>query len=180
MKAHAMKQELNPAGPWEDGVEYLGSQAEYHVCPQDATPCDLHILKEHGPVDTAVLLKNQKNITLDFNGATLALHGKLQAFVLEKCENITVKNVLCYLDACASAVGVVNGVFILLRYREQWIAWYIVAIRETVINIMVGQWILLVLKAGYLTNTTYGYIKWTKYIKTHTAEIEEDTKRSVL
>ena len=94
--------------------------------------------------------------------------------------NIMVKNVLCYLDACASAVGVVNGVFILLRYREQWIAWYIVAILETVINIMVGQWILLVLKAGYLTNTTYGYIKWTKYIKTHSTEIEEDTKRSVL
>jgi nicotinamide mononucleotide transporter len=94
--------------------------------------------------------------------------------------NITVKNVLCYLDACASAVGVVNGVFILLRYREQWIAWYIVAILETVINIMVGQWILLVLKLGYLTNTTYGYIKWTQYIKTHTAEIEEDAKRAVL
>ena len=57
--------------------------------------------------------------------------------------------------------------FILLRYREQWIAWYLVALLETVINILAGQWILLVLKAGYLTNTTYGYIKWTKYIKKH-------------
>ena len=107
MKAHAMKQELNPAGPWEDGVEYLGSQAEYHVCPQDATPCDLHILKGHGPVDTAVLLKNQKNITLDFNGATLALHGKLQAFVLEKCENITVKNVDILNDRASFTEGTI-------------------------------------------------------------------------
>ena len=73
----------------------------------------------------------------------------------------------CYLDACASAVGIANGVFILLRYREQWICWYIVAILETIINIMAGQWVLLVLKAGYLTNTTYGYIKWTKYIRSH-------------
>ena len=32
---------------------------------------------------------------------------------------------------------------------------------------MAGQWVLLVLKAGYLTNTTYGYIKWNKYIKEH-------------
>ncbi len=94
--------------------------------------------------------------------------------------NVTVKNVLCYLDACASAVGIANGVFILLRYREQWIAWYIVAILETVINIMAGQWILLVLKAGYLTNTTYGYIKWTKYIKTHSAEIEADKNKKML
>lgn len=78
-------------------------------------------------------------------------------------------DIAAYLDACASAVGIANGLFILLRYREQWIAWYIVAIIETVINIMAGQWILLVLKAGYLTNTTYGYIKWTKYIKAHNA-----------
>lgn len=81
--------------------------------------------------------------------------------------NVTLKNVVCYLDACASAVGIVNGVLILLRYREQWIAWYICAIIETVINVMAGQWVLLVLKLGYLTNTTYGYIKWTKYINSH-------------
>ena len=79
--------------------------------------------------------------------------------------NVTLKNVVCYIDACASAVGIANGLLILFRYREQWIAWYIVAILETVINIIAGQWILLILKAGYLTNTTYGYIKWTKYIK---------------
>lgn len=77
------------------------------------------------------------------------------------------KNIVCYIDACASAVGIANGVFILLRYREQWIAWYICSALETVINILAGQWILLVLKVGYLTNTTYGYIKWTKYIREH-------------
>ncbi len=77
----------------------------------------------------------------------------------------TILKVVCYLDACASAVGIANGVFILLRYREQWWAWYICTFLEIAINIISGQWVLLVLKAGYLTNTTYGYIKWTKYIK---------------
>ncbi len=81
--------------------------------------------------------------------------------------NRTLEVLVCYLDACVSAVGICNGVFILLRIREQWIAWYICTILETVINILSGQYVLLVLKAGYLTNTTYGYIKWTKYIKTH-------------
>ena len=85
--------------------------------------------------------------------------------------NSTLKTIACYLDACASAVGIANGLLILFRYREQWIAWYISAIIETVINIMAGQWILLVLKAGYLTNTTYGYIKWTQYIRQHNAAI---------
>ncbi len=88
--------------------------------------------------------------------------------------NQTLENVVCYLDACASAVGIANGLFILLRYREQWIAWYICAFLETIINILAGQWVLLILKAGYFTNTTYGYIKWTKYIKNHTAaKVEE-------
>ena len=81
--------------------------------------------------------------------------------------NRTFEVVVCYIDACASAVGIANGVFILLRYREQWLAWYLSCILETIINILSGQYVLLVLKAGYITNTTYGYIKWTKYIHTH-------------
>ena len=83
----------------------------------------------------------------------------------------TAEIVVCYLDAFASAVGVCNGLFILFRIREQWIAWYVCAILETIINIILGQWVLLVLKLAYFTNTTYGYIKWTKYIKEH--EIKE-------
>ena len=79
---------------------------------------------------------------------------------------------VCYLDACASAVGVCNGLFILFRFKEQWVAWYICTILETIMNILLGQWVLLVLKAGYLTNTTYGYIKWSKYIKTHHTDIK--------
>ncbi len=87
--------------------------------------------------------------------------------------NELLENIVCYLDACASAVGIANGVFILLRYREQWIAWYICAILESAINILSGQYVLLVLKVGYLTNTTYGYIKWTKYIKEHKEAAED-------
>ena len=78
--------------------------------------------------------------------------------------------VIAYMDACVSAVGMANGLFILFRYREQWLAWYISTFLETAINIISGQWVLLVLKAGYLTNTTYGYIKWTKYIKSHKSD----------
>ncbi|MGN1419412.1 MAG: nicotinamide riboside transporter PnuC [Acutalibacteraceae bacterium] len=89
--------------------------------------------------------------------------------------NETLEVIVCYLDACVSAVGICNGVFILLRIREQWIAWFIDAILEGVINILSGQYVLLVLKLGYLTNTTYGYIKWTKYIKEH-KEAAEDKK----
>lgn len=81
--------------------------------------------------------------------------------------NRTVQNVVAYLDACVTAVGIANGLFIFFRFREQWIAWYIDAALETVINILCGQYVLIVLKLGYFTNSTYGYIKWTEYIKEH-------------
>lgn len=84
----------------------------------------------------------------------------------------TLEKIVCYVDACASAVGIANGLFILFRYREQWIAWYIASFCDLAINIIAGQWVLLVLKVGYLTNTTYGYIKWTKYIKSHKVNVE--------
>ena len=84
--------------------------------------------------------------------------------------NEVLEVVVCYLDACVSAVGIANGVFILLRYREQWIAWYLSTVLEAAINILSGQYVLLVLKLGYLTNTTYGYIRWTRYIHKNSAE----------
>lgn len=84
--------------------------------------------------------------------------------------NRSLEVVVAYIDACASAVGVANGLFIFFRFREQWIAWYICAALEAVINIISGQYVLLILKLGYFTNTTYGYIKWTKYIKSHKEE----------
>ena len=90
--------------------------------------------------------------------------------------NETIEVIVCYLDACVSAVAVANGVFIFLRYREQWIAWYLDAILEGIINILSGQYVLLVLKVGYLTNTTYGYIKWTKYIKKLNEQEQEQEK----
>ena len=81
--------------------------------------------------------------------------------------NEALETAIIYIDACASAVGIANGLFIFFRFREQWIAWYICAALEAAINILSGQYVLLILKLGYFTNTTYGYIKWTKYIKTH-------------
>lgn len=90
--------------------------------------------------------------------------------------NETLEVIVCYLDACVSAVAICNGVFIFFRIREQWIAWFIDAILEGVINILSGQYVLLILKVGYLTNSTYGFIKWTKYIKSHKEEAEQDKK----
>ena len=40
----------------------------------------------------AIYLKGRKNITVDGNGATLLVHGKMTPLVFDGCENITVRN----------------------------------------------------------------------------------------
>lgn len=81
--------------------------------------------------------------------------------------NRKVETLIIYLDACTSIVGIANGLFILFRLKEQWYAWYLYSIIEMIINILSGQYVLLVLKVAFLVNTTYGYIKWSQYIKAH-------------
>lgn len=41
---------------------------------------------------SAIFIKEKKNITIDGNGATLLVHGKMTPFLFDKCDNITVKN----------------------------------------------------------------------------------------
>lgn len=72
-----------------------------------------------------------------------------------------------YLDALANTFSVCNGLFLLLCLREQWFAWYGVCILEAVIWILMGNYVMLLLSFGYLTNSTYGLIKWSIYTKKH-------------
>ena len=87
--------------------------------------------------------------------------------------NEVLENVVCYMDACVTVVAILNGLAILFRFREQWICWFADAVLECAINIIAGQWVLLPLKIGYMTNSTYGYIKWSKYINAHPEVLEE-------
>ena len=41
---------------------------------------------------SALYLEGKKNITVDGNGATLLVHGKMTPLLFNKCENITIKN----------------------------------------------------------------------------------------
>ena len=41
---------------------------------------------------TAMYLKEKKHVTIDGNGATIMVHGKMTPFLLDACEAITIKN----------------------------------------------------------------------------------------
>ena len=72
-----------------------------------------------------------------------------------------------YLDALANAFSVCNGLFLICRFKEQWLPWIGVALVEAVMWILSGQYIMLILSLGYLMNSLYGLIKWHKYTKAH-------------
>ncbi|MBR4417027.1 MAG: hypothetical protein IKS67_09665, partial [Victivallales bacterium] len=88
-----MSQKLLIPNDWKYDSEYIGEQSVYHVRPEDCASYNMSFRKDGGVVKTAVLLKDRKNVTLDFNGATLMLHGKQQPFVIERCNGVTIRNV---------------------------------------------------------------------------------------
>jgi len=78
-----------------------------------------------------------------------------------------------YLDAFVSALGMANGVLLLLRYNEQWYAWFAYLVFDTVLWIISGHYIMLITVVAMMINTIYGFVKWIKYIKSKKAKQQE-------
>ena len=70
-----------------------------------------------------------------------------------------------YLDAFVSALGMSNGILLLLRYNEQWYAWFAYLVFDAILWIISGHFIMLITVVAMMINTVYGFVKWIKYIK---------------
>ena len=75
-----------------------------------------------------------------------------------------------YLDAFCSAFGMANGILLLFRYHEQWLAWIITLSLDAALYIRSESYIMLITVAAMVVNTCYGFIKWLIYIKKHKNE----------
>ena len=84
-----------------------------------------------------------------------------------------------YIDAFVSAVGMANGILILLRYNEQWIAWMLTLILDAVLYILSGSYIMLITIAAMMVNTIYGFIKWLIYTNKHKNEKQVEGKKQL-
>ena len=72
-----------------------------------------------------------------------------------------------YLEALAGACGMANGILLLLRYTEQWYAWFTTLVMYTVLYIVSGSFIMLITVAAMLVNTVYGFVQWVMYTRAH-------------
>ena len=92
-----MKKQFQVGVTLESNTEYFATEKEYHVYFDDTTVVadDRYVALRKGvekEFNVFVLVKDKKNITLDFCGATLVMHGAIQPFLLDGSENVTVKN----------------------------------------------------------------------------------------
>lgn len=80
-----------------------------------------------------------------------------------------------YLDAFCSAFGMANGLLLLFRYHEQWLAWIITLALDAALYIRSESYIMLITVFAMVVNTCYGFVKWLIYIKKHKAEEKQKT-----
>ncbi len=82
----------------ESNTYYHAAQERYDYYLSDTTrSCNAeyrsHTTRAGEYLDIAFLLKDLENVTLDFGGATLVFHGRIQPFMIDNCTNVTLKNV---------------------------------------------------------------------------------------
>lgn len=78
-----------------------------------------------------------------------------------------------YIDALANTFSICNALFMVFRFQEQWLPWYGVIACETIMWIISGNWVMLILQVGYISNTIYGSIVWARYVKKHPEDKKE-------
>ena len=66
-----------------------------------------------------------------------------------------------------TAMGMVNGTLLMLRYSEHWYAWVITTILYLAMDISAGAYGLLIDDVAMLVVTFYGIWKWWKYTREH-------------
>lgn len=84
-----------------------------------------------------------------------------------------------YFDAFCSALGMANGILLLLRYNEQWFAWLLCLIFEAILYILSGSYIMLITVFAMLVNTCYGFVKWLIYIKNEKKTAQSNSEQTV-
>ena len=92
-----MKKKFEIGIAFEDDTEYIAAEREYHIYDKDTVEVsdDRYVaLRAHDTKKFRVftLIKGKKNITIDFGGAKLVMHGKIQPFLIDSSENIKIKN----------------------------------------------------------------------------------------
>ncbi len=81
----------------ESNTYYLAAEKRYDIYMEDTVRSYEPEYRSHSKacqdyLDIGFLIKDKENLTIDFNGATLVFHGRIQPFMLDNCKHVTLKN----------------------------------------------------------------------------------------
>lgn len=68
------------------------------------------------------------------------------------------------LDTITTIIGIIAQIMLILRFREQWILWFILDVLCIILWAKDGNWCLMVQYIFWTINCVYGYFCW-KYVK---------------
>ena len=131
------------------------------------------------PIDILSYIRWSKNIDKEDDNVTvvkrLSLKTSLMLLVFVVAFSLVMGSIMThipgsedsYLEAFATAMGMVNGVLLMLRYSEHWYAWVITTILYLAMDISAGAYGLLIDDVAMLVVTFYGIYKWLVYTKKH-------------
>ena len=142
------------------------------------------------PIDILSYIRWSKNIDKEDDNVTvvkrLSLKTSLMLLVFVVAFSLVMGSIMThipgsedsYLEAFATAMGMVNGVLLMLRYSEHWYAWVITTILYLAMDISAGAYGLLIDDVAMLVVTFYGIYKWLVYTKKHGTIQEKFTFRN--
>ena len=89
----------------------------------------------------------------------------ISGLVLGYILNLIPNHSSSFVIAFSNIFEISNGIFLLTRHNEQWIAWFGYLICEIIIWISLSHYIMLITVFAMIINTIYGFSKWLLYIK---------------
>lgn len=93
-------------------------------------------------------------------------------FILGTILKIFPNSEMSYVIAFSNLFEICNGIFLIMRHDEQWVAWFGYLICEIIIWVSLGHYIMLITVLSMLINTIYGIIKWKLYIKRNMTQVK--------
>ena len=92
-----MKKKFEIGAIFESNTEYYATESEYHVYLGNTVEVadDRYVALrafDTKEFNVFAFIKDKKNITIDFRGAKLVMHGKIQPFLVDSSENIKIMN----------------------------------------------------------------------------------------
>ena len=143
------------------------------------------------PIDILSFIRWSKNIDKEDENVTIVKRLSLKASLLLAVAVIAFSLIMgtimtnipgsqdSYLEAFATAMGMVNGVLLMLRYSEHWYAWVITTALYLIMDISAGAYGLLIDDIAMMVVTFYGIYKWFTYTRKHGTIQEKFTFRNI-